>query len=168
MNREIKFDFVFQHPQTKDVVISTEYTLDKILDGEALEFIQEKALTCDCQPVGEYSFTECNCCEHFEEYELIAKRQWTGITDRNRVEIYHGDILKMYRHSDDTHKHEVGKVWHDGKYHEDIREVKYKLGTFYTKGSYGIEITFMHMARPGESYEVIGNIHQTPELLAPR
>lgn len=91
--------------------------------------------------------------------------QYTGVDDRNGSEIYGGDILRMYKHSDITHKHEVAEAWHDGKYQEDIREVKFHLGAFYTVASYGIEQAFLHMARPGQSFEVIGNIHDNPELL---
>ena len=87
--------------------------------------------------------------------------QYIGHTDKNNVKIYHGDKLRMFRHSDDVGKHTPNMVWRDGKYHEDIRTVLFLLGTFYTLGEYGIEIAFMHMARPGESYEVIGNIHTT-------
>jgi len=97
--------------------------------------------------------------------------QYIGHTDENNVKIYEGDRLKMYSHSDITGKmyshsditgkHEPGKIWGDGKYHEDIRTVEFKLGTFFTWAEYGIEISFLHMARPGESYVVVGNIHTT-------
>ena len=94
-------------------------------------------------------------------YRVIPETvgQYIGHTDENNVRIYEGDRLKMYKHSDITGKHEPNRVWGNGEYHEDIRTVQFKLGTFYTFAEYGIEITFLHMARPGESYEVIGNIH---------
>ncbi|MCK5012181.1 MAG: hypothetical protein KAS66_00015 [Candidatus Omnitrophica bacterium] len=85
--------------------------------------------------------------------------QYIGVKDENGVKIYHGDRLQMFRHSDDVGKHIPNKVWEDGKYHPDIRTVQFKLGTFYTSGLCGIEISFMHLARPGESYEIVGNIH---------
>ena len=88
--------------------------------------------------------------------------QYIGIRDENNVKIYEGDRLKMFRHSDTTGKHEPTQVWENGEYHEDIRTVRCKLGTFYTFSEFGIEIAFLHMARPGESYKVIGDIH-TPD-----
>lgn len=87
--------------------------------------------------------------------------------DRNEHDIFHGDILQMYSHSDITHRHEKGLVWIGDGYEPDVREVKYQNGTFYTIGFAGIEQAFMHTARPGQSYEVIGNVHDNPELLLP-
>lgn len=85
--------------------------------------------------------------------------QYIGVKDKYNKKIYNGDKLRMFRHSDITGKHEPSKVWRNGEYCEDIRIVQFYLGTFYTFGDYGIEQTFLHMARPGESCEVIGNIH---------
>ena len=104
--------------------------------------------------------------ETWQEWNVIPETvgQFTGLTDKNGVKIFEGDILQMYRHSDDTHKHEKRQVWINGKYQNDIRIVKYELGTFYTNGICEIKIAFLHMARPGESFEIIGNIHDNPEL----
>ena len=88
--------------------------------------------------------------------------QYINVKDKHNVKIYHGDRLRMFRHSNDVGKHIPNMVWGDGKYHPDIRTVQFNLGTFYTFGEYGIEISFMHLARPGESYEIIGNIHTSP------
>ena len=85
--------------------------------------------------------------------------QYINVKDKHNVKIYDGDKLRMFRHSNDVGKHIPNMVWGDGKYHPDIRTVQFKLGTFFTSGDFGIEISFMHMARPGESYEIIGNIH---------
>ena len=82
--------------------------------------------------------------------------RFTGLRDRNGKEIYEGDIVQMCRHSDITHKHEK----------DFISEVRFKHGTFYViQPRYKIEQPFMSMARPGQSYEVIGNIYENPELL---
>jgi uncharacterized phage protein (TIGR01671 family) len=108
------------------------------------------------------------CRETFEKYEVIPESvgEFTGLTDKNGKDIYEGDILQMYKHDDNTHQHEKGKIWVSGYYKNDIRQVKFRLGTFYTNGVYNIKIAFMHMARPGESFEVIGNIYENKELLS--
>lgn len=98
-------------------------------------------------------------------YEIIPGTVGQFVcNDRNRQPVFEGDILLMYSHSDITHKHEPGKVWHNGKYNQDKREVKCSCGTFYTMNqTYRIEQAFLHMARPGQSFEVIGNIHENAE-----
>jgi len=81
--------------------------------------------------------------------------QFTGLKDKNGTEIYEGDLMPL-KHSFEHTKH-IGKV------------------TFKSKDGYGI---FLDDDRPGYGYvwfpfskmdkdefEVIGNIHQNPELL---
>ena len=82
--------------------------------------------------------------------------QYTGLRSRNGKEIYEYDIMQMYHHSDDTNKHEK----------DYISAVHYHHGAFHVENPrYKIEQTFLHMARPGQSFEVIGNIYDNPELL---
>ena len=78
--------------------------------------------------------------------EIIAKRQFTGATDCDGVDIYEGDIVSETR------------LLHNGKY-TSFHEVKYKAPCFVV-GDLDLK-KYMGVCR-----KVVGNIHQHPELLA--
>ena len=82
--------------------------------------------------------------------------QFTGLTDKNGTKIFEGDIVRHFNNSDE--EYDIGVVYFDttllgwrrtteGRFHR-IRLGTYKLN-------------------PTCIYEVIGNIHDNPELLKP-
>ena len=95
---------------------------------------------------------------NFDEHSEIVLMQYTGLTDKQGVEIYEGDILKKRQ----------------GNY--KVGEVTFEFGMFCFKSiGFGIKsgsdafthIHSLHYEEYGEfnNYEVIGNKYENPELL---
>jgi uncharacterized phage protein (TIGR01671 family) len=79
----------------------------------------------------------------------VKLMQYTGLKDKNGVEIYEGDILRLKnRVTSDS------KIWRDS-----ISSVFFKNGMFVVDDDYPSLIDYSMV-------EVIGNIYQNPELLS--
>ena len=83
--------------------------------------------------------------------------QYTGLTDKNGRKIFEGDIIHL----------EYSQVFFGGEYFgEYTAEVSYKEGCFITDGTNnGDEIETPLSGFDNDELEIIGNIHDNPELL---
>ena len=83
--------------------------------------------------------------------------QYTGLTDKNGKKIFEGDIIHL----------EYSQVFFGGEYFgEYTAEVSYKEGCFITNGiNNGDEIETPLSGFDNDEVEIIGNIHDNPELL---
>ena len=95
---------------------------------------------------------------HGDSHKVIPETvgQFTGLTDKNGKKVFEHDILQTFT------------VWADGtKEKAGIGVVQWwendQCYVLTTKEGYHID-DFGNLGRP-EYYEVIGNIHDTPELL---
>lgn len=108
--------------------------------------------------------------EHLHGYEGInyfltekdaPLMQFTGLKDKNGREIYEGDVVKLYSGPD------TGVVKFGGFSAGDSYEgSNFTAYGYYVEGGGGALRDDEEMTEDGFLYEVIGNIHQNPELIS--
>lgn len=160
--RDIKFKFVFRYAEANIILISRAYSLDELVSNEKMittEEIADEVLMCDCKTEGESLYPECNCDEIFGHFELIDRIEWSGILDKNGVEIYEGDIVREHKMMFDLEKPEGEDVYYE-----------YRTGEIeYLGHSYWVSEEYIGFEGEGlwdwNQLEVIGNRFQHPELL---
>lgn len=91
-------------------------------------------------------------CDIHHMMDLIAKRQYTGLKDKNGVEIYEGDIVKG------SLKSVTGK--HFGEYVGKVIFSEFEWAVETGDGSFPVASWVIV-----QYVEVIGNTYETPELL---
>jgi len=97
----------------------------------------------------------------FEDQEIDGFLvQYTGHKDRNDKEIFEGDILKYTDRLDHMEGIEAGSIGHV-KWSDS--EIGYKIYDELNDEYYSYDLQFLH--EYGKGGEIIGNIHENPELL---
>jgi hypothetical protein len=101
--------------------------------------------------------------------ELVAKRQFTGITDNQGVDVYDGDLLRIPAKSDfDKTTYNCFEVFYHSNECIGGYNVGFCMNRMHSHGSsaggQGYKFTPESIAKNG--FVVMGNIHQSPELLS--
>ena len=81
--------------------------------------------------------------------------QYTGLTDKNGVRIFEGDICRFKRFND----------VHVGKIVFNVKTASFIMWYQSIVGAYGEKATQKMLLSVCDDIEVIGNIHDNPELL---
>ena len=123
--RDIKFEYIEQHVHygTIEKVKLSLYEIENGLDG-VLKYYTSNL------------------------WKLVSKRQYTEKIDKNKVEIYQGDIVKLNN-----------ELFIVSKLNSAFGFIKIKDGDFY---EYMCNLCDMC----GKVYEVVGNIYENKELLS--
>ena len=123
-------------------------------------------------PMGEYHYILTGRLElvpylDFEHFlvnpETIGR--FSGLTDRNGVKIFEGDIIRWHDNTELSVGGQIAEVCF-GKYRdaESVFDDIYPLG-FYIRFSDKNCVTISWLDEYKNYYDIIGNIHDNPELL---
>ena len=82
--------------------------------------------------------------------------QYTGLTDKNGMKIFEGDIVRHHNDLPDSEIIEMGVVFWDEKYCGWRRT---------SNGAFHHGVVDTYRISPECVYEIIGNIHDNPELI---
>lgn len=122
---------------------------ETIQEIESISF-KEKKLVIAQQSVAWFN---ADYIRNFDDIELM---QSTGLKDKNGVEIFEGDLVKVSVDNGFDYLFEELSIVKPSKFHS---------GLVCSLKSHEAEYRIIHAEILGYEYEVVGNIYENPELL---
>ncbi|MFS0933804.1 YopX family protein [Enterococcus casseliflavus] len=95
-------------------------------------------------------------CDNFEVGKQANLMQSTGLKDKNDVEIFEGDVVKITVSNGFDHLEDALSI---------VKEAEYHSGLICKLLSNTLEYRIFDEEATGYQYEVVGNIYENPELL---
>lgn len=139
--RSIKFNFVYGIDGEADTYFTKSFTFAEIENGDHIE------------EIGDNPF--------FRNFSILAKRQYTGLKDKNKKEIYEGDIVC----SDEYPFTSNNKINYHGKVYWWDEETGFYVDVYPVSDRVSGAACGDGLSEYAHHIEIIGNIYQNPELL---
>jgi uncharacterized phage protein (TIGR01671 family) len=128
-------------------------------DNEGFETFDFQSLDSTRQLLDSYESYFYN--EYFKRNPEYIQ-QFTGLLDKNGTEIYEGDLLRYPGHPVNFTAYEV--FFHDGDANWDYN-IGFSIGRTHHHGNIAGGYIPSFKPKTTRQMEVIGNVHQNPELL---
>ncbi|MDR4995798.1 YopX family protein [Bacillus altitudinis] len=131
----------------------------RVWDEDAQEMVYGVGLTPEGIPYSIPNYAEAS--DQFNYFPDSHIMQFTGLRDKNNVDIYEGDTVRLRNESGFT---SLGEV----QFSDGCFEVKFQCGLAVFNGArhqYTKYRDYVKVFASNHAIEVVGNIYQNPDLL---
>ena len=139
-----RFKFKFLICRDGENSISREYSIEDLIELLDDDEILVNHQDCDCELNESVNVCEGGCVIDYEKEKIVGKIQSTGLKDKNGKLIFEGDIVSL---------------------REINYEIMWQVDGYFGNGPYKDRVGYCMDLEAHHECEIIGNIHENPELL---